>query len=141
MKIDGVFNIRENQTSANLKNMFYSLIGKEDFLDDKGNPRIETENSPHTMAKALLNKPSKHINSTASLQYRYYIRTRQNNVIFDPVELLSKVKDKENLSFINNVCKDGIQFTEVTPSIFNQYINYLKTKNSRWLRSAQREIK
>ena len=141
MKVDGIFKIRDNQEAQELKNMYYSLMGKEDFLDESGNPRLTLEDSPQTMAKALLNKPSKHMGSITGLQYRYYIRTKQNNIIFDPVEILSNVKDKETHSFINNTCKGGVQFTEVTQSVFNQYITYLKTKNSRWLKSAQREIK
>jgi hypothetical protein len=141
MKVDGIFNIKNNQKEQEHKNMYYCLIGKEDFLDESGNPRINSETHNDLMAKALLNKPSKHMGGNINLQYRYYIRTKQNNIIFDPVEILSTVKNKESFAFINNVCKGGVQFTEVTQSVFNEYVTYLRTKNSRWLKSAQREIK
>lgn len=141
MKIDGIFSIRDNTKEQNQKNMFYCLIGKEEFIDDQGNPRIESDSDPNIVAKAILNKPSKHIGGKDNLQYRYYIKTKQNNIIFDPVEIQSRVKDKETFSFINNTCKGGDNFKEVTHSVFNEYLMYLKTKNSRWLKSAQREIK
>jgi len=142
MKIDGIFNIRSNSQEEKIQDsMYYGLIGQEDFLDDNGNPRISSEDNPKVMAKAIPNKPSKHMVSTARMELRFYIRTKQNDIIFNPIQLASNVKDRETFGFINNTCKGGVQFKEVPQSVFDKYVTFLKTKNTRWLNAAQRELK
>jgi hypothetical protein len=141
MKIDGIFNIKSNSEEKTEDSTYYGLIGEEDFLDDKGNPRISSEDNPKVMAKAIPNKPSKHMTSKARMELRFYIKTKQNDVIFNPVQLASNVKDRETFGFINNTCKGGVQFREVPQSVFDKYVTFLKTKNIRWLNAAQRELK
>jgi hypothetical protein len=116
---------------------FYTLIGKESYIDEDGFPRLETENSL-VFAKAIKNKLSKKFNEDT--QYRFYIKTDPNKNIHNPIELYT-TKDKNNRSFLNKICKTETTFTEVTQNIFNQYINFLKTRNTRWLDQAQRELK
>lgn len=139
MRIDEVFTIKPSK--AENKSALYCLVGNEDFIDDDGNPRINSEDNPKIMAKSVANKPSKHMGTTDKMQLRFYIRTKQNNIIYNPVTIESKVKDKETFDFINNTCKGGISFTEVSQSIFDKYVSFLKTKNTRWLNAAQRELK
>jgi hypothetical protein len=115
---------------------FYTLSGQEDFYDEEGYPRSKNENN--SFAKAVKNKPSKHITNTVCA-YRYYIQTDPNNTIVDPVVLYTIERNKD--SFINKVCKNTNSFTEVSQSVFNKYIKYLETQHSHWLTSAQREIR
>jgi hypothetical protein len=116
---------------------FYTLVGNESFLDEDGFPRLETETSM-VFAKAVQNKPSKNFETTT--YYRYFIKTNPNKVIHNPIEIYS-TKSKDNMSFLNKICKTETVFTEVPHSIFDQYITFLKTKSTRWLDSAQRELK
>lgn len=115
----------------------YTLSGSESFVDEDGFPRLDTENCM-VFAKAIQNKPSKNFDNTN--YYRFYIKTNPNRIIHNPIETYS-IKNKDNMSFLNKVCKTETIFTEVPQSIFDQYINFLKTKNTRWLESAQRELK
>jgi hypothetical protein len=123
------------QTEPDTK--FYTVNGSQDFYDDDGAPRLNTENTK-VFAKAIKNKQSKHMNST-TYGYRFYIRTDPNKNIVDPVQLYTIEKPKA--SFIDKICKTESDFREVSESIFNKYINYLKTKSTQWLISAQREIR
>lgn len=116
----------------------YTLIGSESFIDDDGFPRLSTENH-EVYAKAIKNKPGKKFNS--DIQYRFYIKTDPNKNICNPIEIHSSIKNKKNTAFLNKICKNEEIFTEVTPQIFDHYINFLKTKNIRWLDNAQRELK
>lgn len=140
MKIETDFTINTN-ISNNEENLFYSLIGEEDFLDETGSPRVKSEDSPSVMAKAVRTKLSKHMTGNTRLSLRYYIKTKPNDIIYNPIKLESKVEDKETFSFINSTCKTKTDFKEVTQSVFNKYITFLKTKNIRWLNAAQRELK
>jgi len=135
MRIDTEdFRIKQNQQQSK----FYTLLGQESFCDDEGFPRLEEEND-QTFAKAVKGKVAKAF-GTNNLSYRYYIKTDPNKNIFNPIETYS-IKTKEKSSFINKVCKIEAIFSEVTESVFNQYINFLKTSNTKWLNSAQRELK
>jgi hypothetical protein len=127
------FNIKQTDPDTKL----YTVEGSQDFYDDDGAPRLYIE-TPKTFAKAIKNKQSKHM-SNAVYGYRFYIKTDPNKNIVDPVKLHTIEKHKP--SFIDKICKTESGFREVSESIFNKYINYLKTKSSQWLISAQREIK
>jgi hypothetical protein len=128
------FRIKQDEN----QNRFYTLTGHESFCDDEGFPRSEFENDK-TFAKAIRSKVAKAFGSN-NLSYRFYIRTDPNKNIINPIETYS-IKTKEKSSFINKTCKIETMFSEVTESIFNQYISFLKTSNIKWLNSAQRELK
>jgi hypothetical protein len=128
------FKVKQNQE----QNKFYTLLGQESFCDDEGFPRLQDENNK-TFAKAIKSKVAKAFGSN-NLSYRYYIKTDPNKNIVNPTETYS-IKTKEKSSFINKICKIEAVFSEVTESVFNQYINFLKTNNTKWLNSAQRELK
>lgn len=139
MKIETDFTVQK-KTTDNDQNLLYGLMGEEDFLDDSGNPRIKSDDNPKIMAKAIKTKLSKHM-TESRISLRYYIRTKPNNIIYNPIKIESSVKDKETFNFINNTCKNNIDFKEVTQSIFDKYLTFLRTKNVRWLNAAQRELK
>jgi hypothetical protein len=143
MRINESFNIKPKITedTGNKESLFYCLVGNEEYIDDNGNPRVSLENDKRVMAKAIPNKPSKHMTNGSGMQYRFYIMSKPNDIIHNPVQLATTVKDKEAFNFINNTCKNSIQFKEVTQSVFDKYITFLKTKNIRWLNAAQRELK
>lgn len=124
------------------ESIYYTLIGNEDFLDDNGNPCKNTQDS-HVYAKAVKNKLPKAFQSNTfnneTVGYSFYIKTLPNKVLYNPIQLYSIKSSKP--SFIDSVCKNNDQFTEVNQTIFEKYIAFLRTKNTQWLTEAQREIK
>lgn len=117
---------------------YYTLSSYQDFSDEDGYPRLNSENQ-NTFAKAIKNRLSRNFTDSRGLSYSYYIKTDPSKTIYNPIERFGLKENKTN--FINKVCKDKSSFTEVSESIFNNYINFLKTENSQWLTHAQRALK
>lgn len=137
MRIDkNQFVIEKNK--GNTETLYFTTKGEETFLDEYSNPRLEND-GPTVYAKAIKDKKSKQITNDSPIGYSYFIKTEPNKKIYDPTKLYS-VESKVKKSFINNVCKNQLVFTEVTKSVFDQYISFLRTGNILWLNKAQREI-
>lgn len=135
MRIDfSDFQVTQPEQSQKL----YSLLGQESYIDDQGFPRLETE-SDKTFAKAIKNKLSKKFISDSPPTYSFFIKTDPNHNIVNPIETYSMKITNSN--FLNKICKTEFSFTEVTESVFNKYLMFLKTSNIKWLNSAQRELK
>jgi hypothetical protein len=114
---------------------YYTVLGQEDFVDDDGFPRIDSPESSKVYAKCIRNKLNK--NFTGHNKFRFYIAVKANNKPYNPVN----VKEiPEAYGFVNKVCKGGINFTEVNQNIFQKYIEFLKSKNTRWLLDIEREV-
>jgi hypothetical protein len=130
-----------NSQTSNLKDdEFYCLLGYQDYLDKHGFPRTYDENE-NVVAKIIFSKKTKHFADSNKSYGRYYIKLDPNSKVFNPKQILSSVKDKDSLNFINNTCKQEWSFKEVTPQIFQKYITFLKTQNLSWLKDAQRDLK
>jgi hypothetical protein len=124
----------------NETNKYFCLSGQEDFLDEDGNPRIENEDSDIVVAKTIFSKKPKHFADSDRSYARYYIKLDPNSKIFNPKKILSSIENKDPLSFIKNICKEGWSFKEVTPQTFQKYLMFLKTKQISWLKEAQRDL-
>lgn len=120
--------------------MFYCLNGKEDFLDSEGNARLNSLDSENVAAKCIQNKKPKSFNNN-QYQYSYYIRTTPNSTLFNPIQLLSPIKNKRQFDFIDGVCKNKWMFKEVSKITFDKYVKFLNTKNISWLKDAERDLK
>ena len=118
---------------------FFCLKGLEDFIDEDGFART-SKDSEKVSAKIISNKKPKHFNSLNNY-LSYYIKTNPSMEIFNPIELLCPVKDKDNYNFINAKCKNWWSFRLVTKQTFDKYITFLNTKNLSWLKAAERELK
>ena len=139
MRIDQNEFISNNSKNEQKTERLYCAVGFEDFVDEHGFPRLKLE-TEDLCAKALPDKPTKHFGDKRGRDYRYYIRMDADQELFNPIQILSTVKDKKNNHFINSVCKSTKDFKEVSPSIFNKYTKYLQSKDLRWLKEAQREL-
>lgn len=118
---------------------YYTLNGFQDYLDDNGYPKAKTDDH-QTYAKKVKSKKSKLV-SDKNISFRFYIKTDPNNNIINPIVLFSdKNHDKRANTRLNKTCKQTEQYKEVSEYVFNQYLEFLKTKNSKWLNSAQREV-
>jgi hypothetical protein len=124
---------------TNYLSEYYTLLGLEDHLDDDGYPKIDQDNNKG-YAKKVKNKKSKSV-SDRNVSFRFYIKMDPNNNIINPVLLHSeKNHNLRTNSRLNQTCKETEQYKEVSESIFNKYLEFLKTKNSKWLNAAQREL-
>lgn len=120
------------------KELYYTINGKEDFLDEYLMPRVNDSNNEIVFAKALKNKKSKHFTSSNNY-YRYYVKANSAKQIYDPTVKYT-IQNKPTNHFINSVCKNESIFIEVSKSIFDKYIKFLQCKDIRWLKDAQREL-
>lgn len=118
---------------------FYTILGNEDFIDKNGYPRVYQE-SKSVFAKACANKKSRQL-TNKSLCYRYYIKTNPLKILYNPIEIYSiQNNNKYEYSHIHKTYKTEWALTEVTESVFNKYVEFLKTKSLNWLKAAQKEI-
>jgi hypothetical protein len=141
MKIDKESFIVNHKVNSSDSGKFYTKIGLEDYVDDLGYPRLKDENNEHVYAKCTKDRKSKHFKDTSVVnRYSFYIITDPSKTIYNPIKLHT-IEPNIKKSFINQVCKSNLKFTEVSESIFNKYLNFLATENIQWLNHAQREIK
>lgn len=118
---------------------YYTKKGYENYLDDNGDPRLN-EDCDKVYAKVVKDKPSKNFTDKKRVGFSYYIKSTPDKILYNPTENYS-IDPKVKKSFVNKICKSELKFLEVSESVFNMYINFLKTENNQWLIKAQREIK
>lgn len=116
---------------------FYTTLQYQDYMDDDENSRSSTENST-VFAKAVKSGLSRDMSKMGSQHFKYYVRCAANKTLYDPFPKYSTSDNKQ--SFIDKVCRPETSYKEVTLSIFDKYLNYLKTENNQWLKSAQKEL-
>jgi hypothetical protein len=121
--------------------MYYCLIGTEDFIDGDGSPRVNNGSSSNIAAKCIQNKKTKVISQNSKNKFSYFIRSSPNSDLYNPINLLSPIKNKRQYNFIDNICKNEWSFIEVNKNIFDKYIKFLTTKNISWLKEAIRDLK
>lgn len=99
---------------------FFTLIGKEDFKDENGQPRVKEEVSNKTFAKIVNNKRM--------------ILCHRNGSFIDPIDAFDTINTTQ--------MRQGLQqwnFVTVSEEVFTSYLRFLKTMNHVWLRKAERE--
>jgi hypothetical protein len=115
----------------------YTSFQYQEFVDDQENYRLSTEGNK-VFAKATKSGLSRDINNKGPKHFKYYIKCYANKKPFDPFPKYS-VSDNKN-SFIDKVCRAETSYREVNQSIFDKYLNFLKTENNQWLNQCQREL-
>lgn len=120
------------------KDEYYTLMDDQEFLDNEGNPR--TSKSENAWAKKVFGKKSKHITDRKAYNI-YYIKCNPNKEVYNPIKLHSSLKEKPKNSFIDSVCKNEWSFLEVDQLVFDKYIEFLKSKNTRILKDINRSLK
>lgn len=116
---------------------FYTTIQHQDYVDSDENYRSQTENNK-VFAKAVKNGLSRDVTKSGPQYYKYYIRCSASKILFDPFPKYSSSDNKQ--SFLDKVCRPETIYREVSYSVFDKYLNYLKTENSQWLKNAQKEL-
>jgi hypothetical protein len=104
---------------------FYGTIKEYDFIDKENNPRIKSEDDSRIMAKAKYRKNN---------SVKYLIRIDNIKHFYNPLSPLAE--NSKNNIFIDET---EIKFKEVSRSVFDMYITFLRTLNAAWIRNAERE--
>ncbi len=113
-------------TNSKNENEFYSIIGSQDFLDSKNNPRVSLEDDIKVVAKKIYRDDG---------SIRYSIKY-ENGKFINPISIYgSKIEN----TFLDRICKSNDKFKEVNLKVFEMYLKFLKTKNTAWLNNAERE--
>jgi hypothetical protein len=123
--------------------IYYTSLGSEDFLDSIGNPVIKDGSSDKIYAKAILNRKSRELKTNTginSVSYRYYIKVNPECMPYN-TKKLHTVDNNNKLSFVDKKCKDGWFFKEVSRSVFDKYLTFLRTQSTQLLKEIQRDIK
>lgn len=105
---------------------FYTMVDHQDFFDEDQLPRLNND-SDKVYAKKIIREDG---------SVRYSIRLSLSNKLYDPTSTFGLDKTK---SFLDNTVRNENRFKNVSHKVFDNYITFLKTKNSSWLLNAQRE--
>ena len=124
-----IYSQQESQSPDTSKgDAYYTISGREDFLDQEDNPRSKKEDTETVMAKKLLR-----VDGT----YRYMIKLDRTGKIYNPLSIYGQ---NQATSFLDRVCRSQNKFKDVNQKAFSMYMNFLKTKNAAWLHNTEREI-
>jgi hypothetical protein len=122
-----IFTPNINKTSdTERKETLYCFLGEHEFIDDDNNPRTSKE-SPKVLAK-IISTPSSN---------RYFIKIGTYGRIYNPIGMYTEGREGK---FLAKIGKNEWNFREVNKEIFDQYVNFLRTKNIAWLNNAEREL-
>ena len=106
----------------------YTILGDHEELDAEGFPVVSAE-TPNVLAKKIA--------GITGSQPKFYVKRGLNGELYNPMGMYSEGK---NVKFLSKIGRDEYVFKQVNQTVFNLYINFLKTKNEAWLKNAQREL-
>lgn len=107
-------------------NQYYTLVGQEDFIDDDNNPRIKNDSDDRVLAK-----------KTVRTKLKYSIKIDNAGKFYNPLSPISSVKP---IKILQTISIPNSRFKEVNKTVFNMYLNFLRSKNIAWINNAEREV-
>ena len=121
---DYIFKANKSTQEENTvpSNVFYTLYGDQDWLDDEGRPCLSDSEHSKVYAKQSNDK--------------YYVKVGTYGRLFNPIGMYSEDKQTK---FISKMGKHEFEFRKVNAKVFDLYVNFLRTKNIAWLNNAERE--
>lgn len=105
--------------------VYYTILGKQDYVDTDGFPIINNKENSLAYTKTLNNET------------QYFLKVGLYGKIYNPMGLYSEGKSNK---FMAKIGKNAYNFTRVNQKVFNMYLNFLKSKNIAWLNNAEREF-
>jgi hypothetical protein len=120
-----IFSSNKKTTDAPTS-QYYTLIGQEDFIDDDNNPRIEKDNDNRVLAK-----------KTVQNKLKYLIKLDNAGKFYNPLSPISSIKP---IKILQTISISDSRFKEVNQTVFNMYLNFLRSKNIAWINNAEREV-
>ena len=113
--------------TSNQNTVLYTVRGREDFVDQNGCFQINYQ----PVEKAKTN-PYVH---AIRHNHRYLVKLGENGKLFNPYGPFS-----EGMETKQRVGRPTWKFINTNKNNFDQYVNFLKTKNEVFLKNAEREI-
>jgi|TARA_Y100000310_G_scaffold207268_2_gene207740 hypothetical protein len=108
----------------------YSIMGKHDWLDEEGFPRLNSENVDAAQVHAKVVKDS-------NRNPKFYAKRGRHGRFFNPIGLYSEGTEYKQTRHAGH---PEWELKSVSQKAFSFYINFLKTKNTAWLSNAEREV-
>jgi hypothetical protein len=102
----------------------YTIFGRHDLLDGKGNPLTEEEKL--TYAKQVL----------VGKRRQYFVMTGEGGKLYNPLGLFSAYERKYN----STTGRFTFKLIKCSKVVFDNYVAFLRTQNVAWLKHAEREI-
>lgn len=121
-----VFSAKNSPETAEQNNLYYTLIGGEDFIDEENNPRLSEDNESAVMAKKVIKNKTK-----------YLIKTDNTGKFYNPLSPISSIRP---IKILQTISVPDSRFKEVNKTVFNMYLNFLRSKNIAWINNAEREV-
>lgn len=119
-----IYSIKETGDDSDTSVVFYTILGEDSMFDSDGYPITNNE------SKAFAKKVYKN-------QLSYYLKVGPNGRLYNPMGMFSEGSQNK---FLTRLGKPEWKFTKVNHKVFDMYLNFLKTKNTAWLNTAQREL-
>lgn len=120
--LDFTLDQSKNKSTTQQEDQFYTLYGLQDYIDDNGNTRQQSEGK-NTFAKKI--------------QGKNLIKIGLDNRAYNPMGLFSEGNANKTLAKIG---KNEYNFKRVNDKVFDLYTSFLRTKNIAWLNNANREL-
>jgi len=119
--------VREEKEDKSADNAYYTMFGKQQYLDELGFPRlIDDEIESVVFAKKLWNP--------ANTAFKYFVR-QENGRLYNPNPIIPAAKTDKVRRHTSQS-----DFMQVSPSVFKMYLQYLKTKNQAHYTNANRAL-
>tara|TARA_B100001778_G_scaffold311653_1_gene294759 strand:- start:174 stop:566 length:393 start_codon:yes stop_codon:yes gene_type:complete len=123
-------NHKKDSDTVLQKDIFYTVNGLEDKLDEDGNCVVMEESDKRTLAKKI-------VRTDGTL--RYSVKLNAQSKLYNPFSIYGNEKE-ETSNFLDRVCRNNNKFKEVNQKSFDLYVKFLKTKNNSLLYNAEREV-
>jgi hypothetical protein len=117
---------------------YYTTLQYQEYVDDLYNS-CRSKDDNRVFAKSCKLGWSKNVLNKEPIYDKFYVRIGEDKKLYNPFPLYS-VSDNRG-SFLDRVCRSNSNYKPVTQSVFNMYLNFLKTENMQWYNQAQRELK
>lgn len=119
---DCFFYIKPKKKEVVEQDQFFTLTGDQDFFDKDKNPCAKKD-SDKVLARKI-----------GSIRQ---IKIGPNGHVFNPVGLYS---EKDANKFNKQKGRFEYQYRRVNKEVFDNYVNFLRTKNVAWIRLTERGL-
>ena len=119
--------INEEKTEDKSKTVdVFTISGKQTEKDSDGFPRLDQEQEDHY--DAYSKKIGKRV--------KYFVKRGRYGRLYNPIGMYSEGTAKKQM---RHAGRPEWEFKETNETVFNKYINFLRTKNIAWLNNAERD--
>jgi len=126
---------RDKEDPSDILISAYTFKGEHDFMDDQGYPMIEIGEED---LEDLFSSPDAYaLKITKGRLTTYYVKRGRHGHLYNPIGMYTEgTKNKQ----MRHAGRPEWRFEATSSKVFNYYIKFLQTKNSAWLRNAEREV-